>query len=133
MATNTISAANSVSLRETGGFAIPMVLYLDAMSVYAAVTAVFIKIPADSSVLCYLQYLRELLDNEVLFALAWVDTRDMLADGMTKGAIDRQDIHDCMSGQLRDTHEMKIWRPKKSPAGEVQPFQAEVAGTCAAI
>ena len=54
MTTGTISASNAVSLRESGGFAVPMVLYIDAMSVYAAVTAVFIRILADSSVLCYL-------------------------------------------------------------------------------
>ena len=86
------------------------------MSVYAAVTALFIKILADSSVVCHLQYIRELLDNGGMFAIAWVETREMLADGMTKGVIDRQDIHDCMSGQVRDTHEMKIWRPKKPAA-----------------
>ena len=94
------------------------------MSVYAAVTASQIKIPADSSLLCYLQYLRELLD----LALAWVDTRDMLADGMTKGSIDRVDIHDCMQGKFRNSREMKIWRPKRLPNGSVQPVQVAPAG-----
>ena len=70
MTTGIISASNAVTLRESGGFAVPMVLYPDAMSVYVAVTAIFIKTPADSSVLCYLQYLRELLNHGVMFALA---------------------------------------------------------------
>ena len=56
MLTGVATAAAARQLRETGGLVVPMVLYIDAMSVYAAVTAIQIKIPADSSVLCYLQY-----------------------------------------------------------------------------
>ena len=99
------------------------------MSVYAAVTALFIKILADSRVLCYLECLRDLLENEVLFALAWVDTRDMLGDRMTKGAIDRQDVHACMLWQVRKTHEMNVLRPKRSSIGEIEPIQVEAAST----
>ena len=53
------------------------------MSVSAAVTAVFIKTPAEKSLLCHVQFLRELLDHGVLAAIVWLDTRDMLADGLT--------------------------------------------------
>ena len=91
----------------------PMVLFIDALSVYAAVTANQIKIPADSSVLCYLQYLRELLEHRVLHALVWVDTRDMVADGMTNGAVERKDIHTTMLGDVINNHPMKLWRPKQ--------------------
>ena len=63
MLTGLPSAEKARNFREHGGFALPMVLYIDALSVYAAVTALQIKIPADSSVLCYLQYLRELLEH----------------------------------------------------------------------
>ena len=89
-----------------------MVLYIDAMSVYAAITALQIKVPADSSVLCYLQYLRELMEHRVLHALVWVDTRDMLADGMTKGAVERKDIHAVMNGDVKNSHQMKLWKPR---------------------
>ena len=54
------------------------------MSVFAAVTAVFVKTPAEKSLLCHVQFLRELLDRGVLAAIVWLDTRDMLADGLTK-------------------------------------------------
>ena len=37
--------------RDHGGYAVPMIVYIDAMSVYAAVTASFIKIPADNGML----------------------------------------------------------------------------------
>ena len=43
--------------RMDGGY-IPTALYVDAKSVFAAVTATFIKQPAEKSLLCHAQYLR---------------------------------------------------------------------------
>ena len=111
MQTGDTTAHSSRQTRENGGFKIPMALYIDALSVYAAVTAVFIKIPADQSVLCHLHYLREMLDHDVLRLLVWVDTRDMLADGLTKGSVERQVLHDTMDGRVNFTQECKAWRP----------------------
>ena len=95
-----------------GGYSVPMVLYIDALSVHAAVCATFIKTPAEQGILCHLLWLRELLDCNVLHAFVWVDTRDMIADGMTKGAIDREDIHKVMDGTVQLIKECKFWRPK---------------------
>jgi hypothetical protein len=108
------SAAEARRLREEGGYVIPWALYLDALSVYAAVTATFVKTPADNGVLVHCLYIRELLDTNVMHALIWQDTRDMLADGLTKGAVDRQALHDAMNGdfKLQHTETMKFWRPK---------------------
>ena len=110
------------TLRECGGFAIPAALYIDALSVFAAVTATFIKPPAEKGLLAHVQYLRELLDCDLLDALLWLDTRDMTADGMTKGAVERDALHLLMSGQLEFTHPPKLWRPscrsvKSAPSG----------------
>ena len=91
-------------MRENGRYDVPMVLYIDALSVYAAIPATFIKTPAEQSVLCHLQYVRELLDHDVLRALIWTDTRDMLGDGLTKGSIDRAALHDVMNGTVSMTH-----------------------------
>ena len=68
------------------------------MSVYSAVTATYIKHPAEKSLLSHVQFLRELLDSHVLGALMWVDTRDMVSDGLTKGAVDRDALHKVMDG-----------------------------------
>ena len=57
-------------------------------------------------------YLRELLDNNVLYAMIWQDTRDMLADGLTKGAIERDALHLAMNGLVEVKHEFKFWRAK---------------------
>ena len=80
------------------------------MSVFAAVTAVQIKVPAESSLLSHIQFLRELLDNNVIEALAWSDTRDMLADGLTKGSVDRTALLDAMAGNVHVYHDYKLWR-----------------------
>jgi hypothetical protein len=110
--TGDIRPKSAVELTERGGYSVPYVLYLDALSVYASVTATFIKTPADNSVLFHLKYVRELLDNHVLSALCWADTRDMIADGLTKGTIDRQALHEVMTGSCQVSHDMKMWHPK---------------------
>ena len=113
MQTGRVSAAQALERREHGGWAIPAALYLDALSVYASVTATFVKTPADNGVLVHCLYLRELLDNDVLMALIWLDTRDMVADGLTKGAVDRKALHDLMNGIVTIAHECKPWQPKR--------------------
>ena len=112
MQTGRVSAANALARREHGGWAIPAALYINALSVYTAVTATLVKTPADNGVLMHCLYLRELLDHDVLKAIVWLDTRDMVADGLTKGAVDRAALHDLMSGIVRVQHGAKIWRPK---------------------
>ena len=77
-----------------------MALYVDAKSVYAAVSATFIKQPAEKSLLCHIQYMRELLDKHIIRYLLWVDTRDMAADGLTKGAVARDALHEIMAGDM---------------------------------
>eukprot|EP00971_Amphidinium_carterae_P146168 2897290-Amphidinium_carterae.2 len=44
------------------------------------------------------QWLREELVSTRLSDLLWVDTRSMSADGLTKGSIDREAIHEGMAG-----------------------------------
>ena len=107
-----MSATEARNQRLSGGYKIPQVLYLDAMSVFAAVTAVFIKTPAEKSLLCHIQFLRELLDHGVLAAIVWLDTRDMWADGLTKGAVQREALLRLLDGMCVMMHEPKIWRPK---------------------
>ena len=86
-----------------------MGLYIDALSVYAAVTATFIKVPAEKSLLSHVQYVRERLDRRVLQYLFWLDTRDMIADGLTKGTVDRGQLHQLMEGLLNISKPCKQW------------------------
>jgi hypothetical protein len=103
------SKADARVLRERGGFAVPAVLCIDALSVFAAVTATYIKAPAEKGLLAHVQYLRELLDLHVLSAIMWLDTRDMTADGMTKGSVERDVLHLLMAGEIKFSHPPKIW------------------------
>jgi hypothetical protein len=89
-----------------------MVVAIDAMSVFAAVTASQCKEPAEKALFNHVLYVRELLENGVLHALWWVDTRDMSSDGLTKGAVDRTVLHDVMTGFCNMSHESKVWRSK---------------------
>ena len=82
-----------------GGY-IPSALYVDAKSVFAAVTAAFIKQPAEKSLRCHAQYLWELLDKRVLQHIFWIDARDMAADGLTTGAVARDALHEIMEGYM---------------------------------
>ena len=86
-----------------------MALYIDAQSVFVAITATYIKIPADNGVLSHVQYIRELLDTRVLQRIFWVDTRDMCADGLTKGSVGREAIHSIMDGDLPLLYGTKGW------------------------
>ncbi len=70
------------------------------MSVYAAITAQHIKIPAEQSLLGHLQFVSELLDKGVVNELGCSDTRDMIADGLTKGVIERNALQSCMEGSF---------------------------------
>ena len=97
--------------RMYGGY-VPLGLYLDAKSVFAAVTATFIKPPAEKSLLCHIQYIRELLDKRVLQYLFWIDTRDMTSDGLTKGSVGRDLLHLLMEGIQGFKHEHEHWQCK---------------------
>ena len=106
------TAAEAREQRNRGQSEVPLVLYIDAMSVFAAVTATFIKTPAEKSLLCHVQFLREMLDDGVIAAIVWLDTRDMTGDGMTKGAVSRDALLHLMDGYVKQVHAAKIWAPK---------------------
>jgi len=120
-----LSAAQARDLREG---VIPsnvsIDLAIDAMSVYSAVTASHIKIPSEKSLLSHLQYVRELLDKRILSGLLWVDTRDMAADGMTKGSVDRRALVECMCGTYTLQHVPKRWQPLAPASATAAPIAA---------
>ena len=53
-----------------------------------------------------------MLDTGVLKVFIWFDTRDMFADGLTKGSVDRKALHMVMDGRLTVDHAFKTWKPK---------------------
>ena len=59
-----------------------------------------------------LLWLREQLDCKALTTLAWTDTRNMLADGLTKGTLDRADLRRAMEGYYKSEFEVKMFNTK---------------------
>ena len=64
-----------------------------------------LDVEVDNAMLSHVQYLRELLDLRVVDGLCWADTRDMIADGLTKGAIAGALLLAAMEGRYRLQHE----------------------------
>ena len=78
------------------------------------------KAPTEKSVISHVKWLRELADRGLLTGIAWVDTRDMLADGLTKGAVDRQMIHTAMDGHWALQHAPRQWQSSMATRQQVQ-------------
>jgi hypothetical protein len=76
-------------LEEKGAFPVPVELVIDARSVYDSLVAHEIKTPAEVSLVMFLAQLKEAMLAHSLSKLWWVDTRDMAADALNKGAISR--------------------------------------------
>ena len=75
-------------------------LVVDAKSVSSAATAPNLRIPAEPSLLLHVNWLRSLLMRGRLHRLFWCDTRVMIADAMTKGAVTRALVTAAMRGTL---------------------------------
>ena len=80
-----------------------------APSILSAVSADGIKVPTERGTLPHVQWFRELVDRKILTRLTWADTRDMVADGMGKGAVDRRAIVEFMSGHWTQKHAEMSW------------------------
>ena len=58
------------------------------------------------------------IDHFVLHVIVWIDTRDMVADGLTKGAVHRDALHKLMDGSLEFKHESSSWQSKATSSPE---------------
>ena len=91
-----------------------MDLSVDARAVYDAVAATDTCEPAESSLKLHLLSVRNRMETRVIRKLHWVDTRDMLADGLTKGGIDRELLHN-VSNDCRFSLKHEALTHSKSP------------------
>ena len=85
----TQSATTLLQWFEAGQSAIPLHLAIDARSVFDSIIADPIKTPADKIFLLHAKKLREMIDRGQVKRFWWIDTRDMAADALNKGKIDR--------------------------------------------
>ena len=99
--------------REHGGLELKVTLTTDAESVYKSLTCRDLKTPAEKTLLGQVMWIRELLQLGLIEALQWCDTRDMTADGHTKGSIDREMLLNLMKGQQVYRHDVKKYTPHR--------------------
>ena len=102
------SAEELMHALESGGLYPPIEFVIDAQSVYDALNVLDVCTPQESSLKLHLIAIRNRMERGVINAVWWCDTRDMLADALTKGGIDRAQIVKCMNtGRLEVIHTPK--------------------------
>ena len=99
---------------------VPVRFFIDAMSVFTAIRNENHKCPTEQQMLYEIKALTQhLLDGRV-DRLTWIDTRDMLADALTKGKVPRDALlHALWFGEWSAKHVDKMQhfplaRPKMS-------------------
>ena len=109
-----------IDMPEIGKLYPPLELCVDARAVYDALDASDACEPAECSLKLHLISVRDRMSHGLIRRLHWVDTRDMLADGLTKGGIDRALLHsvsnDCKYEAKHESHSCtKVSSATKSP------------------
>ena len=102
-----------IKIREEGGLNLKVTLTMDAESVYKSVISRDMKAPTEKTLLGHVVWLRELLQIGVIDTVQWCDTRDMTADGHTKGSIDRKGLIEVMRGFQVFKHDLKRHTPHR--------------------
>jgi hypothetical protein len=86
---------------EHGALYPPIDLFVDAKSVSDALAAADCCTPQESSLKTHLITIRDRLCRGLVRSVSWTDTRDMIADCLTKGGIDRAMMHAAMLGRVK--------------------------------
>ena len=85
-------------LEDAGRLPIWVELATDCRSVFDSLAAAELKVPSEGSLVLLLHQLKEGLRSFNLRRIWWVDTTDMTADGLTKGAIARTALLQLSNG-----------------------------------
>ena len=125
------SLTESKRLREEGGWCYKSLLVTDYMSWFQAVLTMKAKIPSEKSTALHLFWLRELIRKQIVSGIRWCDTRDMTADGHTKGNFSRDHLLDLMVGRFeykhafQDSIKLNSKRATALPGKALQPDRAQ--------
>ena len=84
-----------IDLLECGKLYPPADFCVDARAAYDAISASDAGELAGSSLKLHLISVRDRATHGLIRKFFWVDTRDLLGDGLTKGGIDRKLLHNC--------------------------------------
>ena len=109
--TGALGPIQLLDVHNSGAYPVECELFIDARAVFDSVTAKTVKTPADKILLLHALALREHLDAGQVTRINWIDTRDMVADALNKGSIDRGALRDFFErGIWKLNHERKHWR-----------------------
>ena len=81
---------------------------IDAKSVFESIKATTFKPPVENSLSGHVLWLREVHTKGLLQDFVWADTRDMYADGLTKGIIKRDALIEITHGTFRLRHAVAV-------------------------
>jgi hypothetical protein len=105
----TQSATDMAKVLEEGGLLPAIDAVIDARAVWDAVAAADACNPLECSLKLHLLSLRDKLTQQILRQLFWADTRDMIADGMTKGGVHRKLLSSVSdAGRYTPTHPCRV-------------------------
>ena len=114
-----VSPSEMANLKENGGFVTPVMSFLDAKSVCDAIESDNDS-SAVKSMIFHFKAFRHMFMTGQLTSSTWLDTRDMLADGLTKGKIDRHALMKALNtGKWIVEHPSETWKPTCSAQVEL--------------
>lgn len=103
-------AKELVHCEESGRLLLPIEVCTDAQSVWDALKASELKTPSEASLIMPLSGIKEALLSFTLKKLHWVNTHDMVADGLGKGVISREKLLELFNtGEWKLQHPFKTW------------------------
>ena len=108
----------------------------DSYSIFSYLAAAHLKLPAEKSTYYHLAYLREKLVSRHIRSYNWTDTRDMVADGLTKGTADRSPLAAIMDGTYNlhyNVHEYREPTATGSSAPHASVSEPTYAWTIASL
>eukprot|EP00959_Pyramimonas_sp_CCMP1952_P340798 7138314-Pyramimonas_sp.AAC.1 len=73
-----------------GGLSIKVTSTIDVESVLKFLSSKDLEKPAECTFLGDISWIRQKMERGIVHSIQWCDTRDMSADGHTKGSIDRE-------------------------------------------
>jgi len=112
-----LTASRLVDMDEAGGLPFCLQLVTDCKSLFDNLRCEETAIPTEQSLIMLLLQIKEGLRTGTIQSIVWADTRDLIADGLTKGSIARAALlaFSCTSlWELKHTFEI-FTEPKKVP------------------
>jgi hypothetical protein len=109
-----LTAAQLKAMNDEGSIPLKVTLTIDAESVFKSLTSLELKTPAEKTLLGHVMWIREKLHKRIISEVQWCDTRDMTADGHTKGSVDRKALINLMQGKQTYEFAVKRYTPFRS-------------------